>query len=208
MDSAALIQLRRLIRTSAGLSPSDDFFTDDVLNDVINMAIDEVEDEARWPWQQATEVVTVAAGTAVIPVPEMWRATKALFDDIRELREVSITDALAWSTLNLGAPQVWAQDTEQVLVRPAPGSEMVLTMVFYMVPIPLVLDTDMPMMPASFARGAVVAKAAELVYTREGERSQAADKLAAYEKWITRMRRDGRRSTGPPRVRIRPGGWL
>lgn len=208
MDSAALIQLRRLTRSSSGLSPADDMFTDDVLNDLINQAIDEVESEARWPWQQATETVTVTGGSSVVPVPESWRATKAVFDENRELREVAITDALAWSSTHLGHPQVWAQDTEQLLVRPTPGSDIPLTLIFYMVPMPLVLDTDMPMMPAAFARGAVVAKASELVYTREGERSQAADKLAAYEKWITRMRRDGRRSTGPPRVRIRPGSWL
>lgn len=208
MAGATLIELRRLVRAEAGLQATDALFTDTDLNDLINAAIDAIESEHRWPWNQVTATAPLAAGATSISLPADWEATRALFIGDEELEEVAISDLLAWGTDHTGQPQVWAQDVDAVRVRPAPQEEVTVTHVYYRTTTPLSADTDTTAMPAKFARGAVASKAAELAHHRQGSRPQAEAKSIAAVQWITRMRRAVRGSTRPIGPRIRPGSWL
>jgi hypothetical protein len=55
---------------------------------------------------------------------------------------------------------------------------------------------------------AVVSKAAELLSAREDDQTARAAHGNDYAKWVQRMLRSQRRSTGPLKVRVRPGGWV
>jgi hypothetical protein len=204
--AATLMQLRRLVRSRLGVPMTDDFFTDDVLDDSINLAIDTIETEFRWPWQERIETVTVTPAEPDVAMPVGWRATHGLFNGEEELACISALDILSWSDTP-GAPTVWAPVGDSLLVRPLVQTSTELTHFYQRDPVWLREDTDTPDMPAQFS-GAIVAKAAELLSNREDNRAAAGVHLTDYTQWIVRMRRELRRSTGPIRVRVRPGGWV
>jgi len=204
--AATLMQLRRLVRARLGVPSNDDMFQDDVLDDHINLAIDTIEMEQRWPWQERIEQVTVSPAAPDIVLPAGWRATHGLFNGEEELSLVSPLDILSWAETS-GAARVWAPVGDSLLVRPLVSGDVTLTHFYQRDPVWLRDDSDQPDMPSQFT-GAIVAKAAELLSTREDNRAAAAVHLADYTGWIQRMRRDLRRSTGPLRIRVRPGSWV
>jgi hypothetical protein len=63
----ALVDFRRLTRSRMGVPTSDDFFTDTVLTDAINLALGIVEEEHYWPWAQRVAPATITAGTVTKP---------------------------------------------------------------------------------------------------------------------------------------------
>lgn len=200
-----LATFRRLVRQRLGVPASDDFFTDVVLTDLVNQAVATVEEEHYWPWAQRTEVGTLTAG--VVSKPTRWRATRALFTmDGTELGLVSITDLYASGQEAGGHPMVWADIGNDIAVSPVPPDGTQVRHVYYASPAPLLGEDDAADMPDSTA-GAVVAKAAELGSAREDDQGAREAHAQDYSRWLSRMERSLRRSTGPLRVRVRPGGW-
>lgn len=200
-----LATFRRLVRQRMGVPTSDDFFTDAVLNDAINLAIATVEEEHYWPWAERVAAGTLTAGK--VSKPAQWRATRAVFGPSGdELALVSITDLYA-SELPPGNPEVYADSGADILVSPVPANGTAVTHIYYVSPVELVIDTDVPDLPSSMA-DAVVCKAAELLSAREDDQTARAAHGEQYKQWVQRMLRSQRRTTGPMRVRVRPGGWI
>jgi hypothetical protein len=206
-----LLHLRRLVRSRLGVPAGDQMFTDDQVDDHINLAVDTVDGEQRWPWQEQIDTVNLDEMSPDIALGPGWRATRGLFrDDQTELKLVSPSDVLSWyvsSTDVAGLPEVWAPIGDRIVVRPLPSGAVRLVHFFYTQPVWLRSDDDEPDIPDQFI-GAVIAKAAELLSTREDDRAAAAAHSIEYRDWIDRMRRDVRRSTTPVQIRVRPGSWL
>jgi hypothetical protein len=199
----ALVDLRRRVRQRMGVPASDDFFTDQVLNDAINEAIGTVETEHNWPWAERVEQTTAVNG--VLTKSARWSTTRGLFTPAGdELRLVSLSDLLSVGGAT-GSPQVYADSGTDILI--APISNAALVHVYYEAPVDLVLDTDEPDLPDSMA-GAVISKAAELLSAREDDQAARQAHAKDYDKWVQRMLASQRNTTGPLRVRVRPGGWI
>lgn len=206
-----LRHLRRLVRSRLGVPMSDQMFTDDILEDNINLAVETIEAEQRWPWQEHVEEVTIDPVEPDIELGATWRATRGVYvvtdnGATVELSLVSPSDLLSVNGTQ-SAPDVWAPVGNRIMVRPLPSGTVTLLHYFYTQPEWLRGDDAEPAIPDQYA-GAIVAKAAELLSVREDDRAAAAGHSADYEAWIDRMRRDVRRSTTPVRVRVRPGSWL
>jgi hypothetical protein len=198
--------LRRLVRSRLGVPVADDFFGDPILDDSINLAIQVVEGEYHWPWSDALDQVAVAAGSLSFPAPTAYRATRAVFDGTTELYMVAPGDLLSYVG-STGDPRVWCPMGDVVTIGPAPSDDRVLLHYWYRQPSWLADDNDQPAIPDQFI-GSVVAKAAELLSSREGSTADAARHNNEFNTWIARMRRDVKRGTPPTRVRVRPGGWI
>lgn len=201
------MQLRRLVRSRIGVPLSDDFMPSDVLNDAINEAIEAIETEHRWPWQEQLSTVTITAPATSFTPEATWLATKALYNGDQEIRLVSALDLLQWSSAAAGDPQVYAPVGGVIEVRPAGASNLTLRHLWYKQATLLDEDTDEPEIPSQFS-GAIVAKAAELLSAREGDRGAQVAHQADYAGWIARMRRSVRRTVGPSVPRVRPGSWV
>jgi hypothetical protein len=205
--AATLLQLRRLVRSRLGIPIDDTFMPDRVLDDHINVAIQTIESESRWPWTDAADQVTINADNPdIIPTTD-WRATRAVMFGDDELSLVSPIDLLTWLDTNSDMPKVWAPIGGVISVRPTPGTDTNLVHYYYRQAVWLRDDEDVPSIPEQYG-GAIVAKAAELLSARESSGGDATRHGAEYTSWITRMRRDVRTSTGPTRTRVRPGGWI
>jgi hypothetical protein len=201
-----LAQLRHTVRSRLGIPVIDQFQSDDIIDEHINIAIQTVEQEARWPWQEAIQTVTTPDGTGDFPVPNDWRATRAIVVGRNEVTVVSPIDVLMLPVAT-GLPQVCAIIDRTVKLRPAPPAATVLSHIYYRTPVLLVDDDDEPQMPTEFTP-AIIAKAAELLALREDDRAAAGAHLTEYQQWLGRMRKDTRRTTGPITPRIRPGAWV
>jgi hypothetical protein len=60
--TTTLMQLRRLTRSRLGVPITDDFFSDAILDDNVNLAVQAIEAEYRWPWAERVDPVIVTAG--------------------------------------------------------------------------------------------------------------------------------------------------
>jgi hypothetical protein len=205
--AATLMQFRRLVRSRLGIPITDDFMPDRVLDDHINLAVQTLSSEARWPWDDAVETVTINTTTPDIPTPVHWRATRAVLHGESELQLLSPIDILQWLDTTGGIPQVWCPIGDAITVRPTPGNDVALVHYYYTQSPWLRDDEDTPTVPEQYG-GAIVAKAAELLAARESDGGGATRNGAEYTQWVARMRRETRRSTTPTRTRVRPGGWI
>lgn len=208
-SGVTLMQLRRRTRSRLGVPLSDAFFTDDILDDHINLALDVIDSEHNWPWNERHEQVDVGTDGVVALTTPPRRTMRSVFVQGIELRPISSSDLLRdfGSTPRTGVPSAWAELASEIVVRPVPGEVMKADVVYYVTSIPLAADADMLTMPDQYA-GSVIAKAAELLSVREDNGSAAERHAAEYAQWLGRMRRALRRSTGPIQPRVREGGWV
>lgn len=202
-----LMQLRRLVRSRLGIPLDDDFMPDNVLDDHLNLALQTLDAESRWPWAEtATSETLTPAAPDIVLAPD-WRATRGVWFRERELGLVAPGDLLAYDGLTSNVPSVWCPLGAVVAVRSLPNSSIVVKHLWYRQTAWLVRDADVPTVPGEYT-GAIVAKAAELLAQRESSGSDAQRHAGEYNEWVNRMRKDMRRSTAGVHVRVRPGSWV
>jgi hypothetical protein len=208
---SSLIALRRAVRLRLGVPVTDDFFTDDILNDVINLAINQIEEQQMWPWTEAIDYPSTDPSLpGVLIVPTDWRATRGLTvaDPWNyEVDAVSPADLARFPTTYTGPPSVFAEIGAGIQYRPNPDQAYGLIHHYYRQTPTLVFDADTPYLPGRFA-GAVVATAALLLAEREGNRQKAQLYQADVTNWVNLMHRAVRRVSGPTVPRVRPGSWI
>ena len=202
-----LMQLRRLVRARVGVPLTDDFLPDHVLDDHINLACQTLDAEAHWPWTEAGDVVTLTPDAPDITPAMDWRATRAVVWQEKDLTLVAPADLLRIYAWTADSPAVWAPVGDVIAVRPKVNAPINVTHLYYRQCMWMYGDADVPMIPGEYT-GAIVAKAAELLATRESSGGDVTRHGAEYDKWVARMRRDMRRSTSGVHVRVRPGGWI
>lgn len=202
-----LAQLRRSVRSRLGIPVTDQFQTDDVIDEHINIAIQTIEQEQRWPWQEAVETITITTADGNWTVPTDWRATRTLVYNRHEVAIVGPLEVFMYPVDGTGPAQIAAVVDRVLKIRPAPAVGDVLTHVYYRRASLLTDDEDEPQMPDEFTP-AIIAKAAELLSVREDDRAAASAHASEYNEWVQRMRRDLRRTSGPIVPRVRPGSWV
>lgn len=202
-----LVKIRRTVRSRLGVPVTDQFQTDDMIDEHINIAIQTIEQEYRWPWQESIQTITIADTTGDVSVPTAWKATRTVMCSEQEVSAVSPIEVLSYSTNIFGIPSMFTIIDRTLKFRPVPQIGTVLLHVYYRTPDLLVDDDDEPQMPTEYTP-AIVAKAAELLSLRESDRVAAASHAGEYAQWLARMRKDIRRTTGPITPRIRPGSWV
>jgi hypothetical protein len=201
-----LVKIRRTVRSRLGIPVTDQFQTDDMIDEHINIAIQTIEQEFRWPWQEAIQNITIADTTGDVSVPTAWKATRTVICQLEEVAVVPPVEVLMRPTTDTGIPTIFTVIDRTLKFRPVPPVGTTLQHVYYRTPDLLVDDDDEPQMPTEYTP-AIVAKAAELLSLRDGDRAAAGAHLAEYQQWLQRMRKDIRRTTGPITPRIRPGAW-
>ena len=202
-----LLQLRRRTRSRLGVLVSDQFFDDGVLDDHINLAIDAIQSDHRWPWLETFKTISTVAGQDNYSLPDDWFAARGLYIGDDELPLIAPSDLMIRPTDHSGRPEVWAVVNNKVYVRPLPAGVYPMNLLYYRGVQDLENDDDTLDMPNQFSP-AVVAKAAELLSLREDDRGAAGAHAAEYAEWLQRMRRSVRRTTGPVRIRVREGSWV
>lgn len=211
MDLAAM---RTAIRTRIGVPSTDTFYTDTVLTDFVNEALQAVSAEEDWPWLSATTTFATVRGTQNYTPPGDWARTKLLcIDGYDPIEWRSLGEIREWASSITDVPLYFTVEADEILLAPVPGGSYTVKHDYYVDEAALALDADTPLMPSEF-HYAVVAFAVHLAHARNAEigsyrgaiTGSAAAALQQYAQWLARMRKQRRRQTNPLRIRVRPGG--
>ena len=202
---ANLMQMRQSVRSRLGVGVNDNFVTDDSLDSHINIAVQTIEAEHLWPWQEVRATLDSVAGTNVIALPDNWSKTRALTYQGQEVNYVTPYDLERYE--GSGVPSHYTIINRSILLGPEPVTPIQLVLFYYKNPTYLSDDTDTPEMPARYYP-AIVAKTAELMSVREDDRASASNHMAEYFQWVKRMQKENRTTSRPAGRRIRPGAWV
>jgi hypothetical protein len=209
-----LTDLRAAVRnrTRIASNTSDPLAGDPALDSLINSAAREVaaEEPDGWPWmfedvtfptvgsterygfstlspgELANKVIDVWIGWpagSVSPLPRVHRAQQR-----RSYDPNAPSTPLCWS--------VWGK---WIYLAPVPNDVYTMYASVVLSEHTLVADTDFLLLPVRY-QDAVVEKAAELLFRRMGNDSEAAVARAEYADWVKRMHRGKKEYTGPGRI--------
>lgn len=203
-----LSQLRDAVRVRLGVPGGDTFYTDTTLNDLINESLQAIASEADWPWLQTSTTFDTVAGDGAYDPPADWIETRSLcIDDFNAIEWRSLPEIREYPTSITDVPEAYTVSGDELLLRPVPAGVYTVQHDYLRMEQTLVTDSDVPFMPTQW-RYSIVAFATHLAYLRSGDVQRATAALADYQAWTKRMRMQRRRSKGPIRVRVRPGGEL
>ena len=203
---ANLLQLRSQVRSRLGVAATDNFVTDDIIDDHVNIAVQTIEAVAAngWPWQEVRgTAICDAAGE--ITLPANWSKTRGVvvFNQTIDYMPPLELEFLRQGT---GRPSHYAILNRQMMFGPIPEAGTQVVHYYYKNPTYLSDDADVPEMPERYYP-TIVAKAAELMSIREDDRASAQTHLAEYMQGIDRMKSENRTVSRGVGRRIRPGNW-
>lgn len=204
--------MRDAVRVRLGVPATDNFFTDLILTDLVNEALQIYASEYDWPWLSASTSFSSVAGQESYTPPADWVRTQILTpSDDYPLRLISLNELRQRNEVgglfNAQFPDSYAISQDSILLSPIPQSGKSYTHDYYRAEPFLVNDGDEPLIPDQWVY-CVVAKACSLGYMRQNDMERALGWERQYDKWLARMRDNRRRSTAFLSPRVRPGSML
>ena len=207
---ATLTNYMTYVRDRLGVPTSDTMFTDAQVTAAVNMALHALDEEHDWPWCQASASIATSTSTIVLSsYVSTWKrvVTISIPTSNKQLVPWPATDLLSEDPSFTGEPDRYAVWAENIVLRPVPDASYSYSLQYIKRETDLSAGSDQPLLPSQFD-GAVVAYAAYLLATREGDTTNAAVHLATYKEWVARMRDNVKRTSAPRRVSVRPNGWI
>lgn len=199
-------ELQAAVKVRIGAPADDGFFTATVLGDVVNEALQAISTENDWPWLLTSENLSTVAGTSTLTPGATWIRTKSLqiagFDPF-EWFPIQDLDGL----VGQGQPTIFAEEGNTLQIRAIPDAVYSIKHRFWRTEPVLTSGSVSPLMPTNF-HYSIVAFAAYLAHNRAHELDRANQELNSYRMWLERMQSYRRKSAGPIRPRVRPGGGL
>ena len=200
-------ELREQVYVRTGFDSADAMVTASVVNAAINDALNYISLSHDWPWLESSETLTTAISTNYVTPSETWLRTKSLTNsDGTQMFMISIADfdLLGAAT---GQPEQYAIFAGKFYIWPTPDSDTTITHRFIRTESELTDDTSSPILPDSFQPASTeLAASYVLARVRDEDRSNVA--RARYLDWEKKMDDNRRRYEQPPRIRVRPGGWI
>lgn len=187
-----------------GVPSGDALFTSAWVTQSINAALHEIESEEDWPWYEASETLTTAAGTQSYNLASDWLRTREVKpandyplerNGIHQLEEW-------WPFGDSGQPSCYAIEQGKIYLFPIPNGVYSLTHRYVKTEPDLASGSDTPLMPAQF-HAAIAELATYVALKRSRDDARGASALAAYQRWLSKMRKYRRRHKGPARIRTR-----
>jgi len=189
-------------RTRLGLPNTDAFFTDAVITDLVNAALQYISSQHDFPWLEASETLNTVAHTENVATAAASQRTIALYDptgiqltympyhDLVRIPKNAESDTLRF----------FGMKGSTLVLRPTPLGTVsgALTHIYRSAEPRLLTGTDTPLMPQQF-HDAVADKAANLGMMRQGDLNGAKLYEELCSQWISSMVDNGDRfadSTG------------
>ena len=183
---ATLTTLQTAVYTKMGIPSSDSLITSTKLTAFINEALNQMESEGVWQWQEGTETLNATVGNATLtPSSTNFGRTVALTipgGDPLELKPIAFLDKLVNAS---GPPIFYGFWAGQLIIRPKADASYSFTHRYMKREVALVSGSDTPLVPDRWIP-AVVEYAASLAYRSINDADNAARCIAAYQDWIRR----------------------
>lgn len=219
-------QLRDATYANLGTDPNDGLLTPKSINGFLNRALHKVEQESDWPWLETQETLVLTTGVdsytpgSTSPAGTVWLRTRFMLDDTERVVEwqTRMQTGDRWRKIDshvanqgqstVGKPIEFSIYADQIIFRPIPDNTYYYNHLFQQAEKDLVLDTDTPIIPATYHNG-IIEFASYLAFrsTRESERANLS--FQGYNEELKKMKeRAKRRIDLPGKVRVRPNSWL
>lgn len=207
-----LEQMQDAVRLRMGVPVADSFVADPVLIDLINEAVQVYAMEEDWPWLEETVTFNSVANQEAYDTPADWVRTAVVTPDSDyPLRYISINETRQRNEVgglsNGLYPDSYTIQRDKILLSPIPQAVRSYTHDYIKAETTLVSPTDVPFLPTQW-RYMIVCKAVALAYMRDNNMERALSWERQYDKWLTRMRDNRKRTTAFTQVRVRPGSMI
>lgn len=198
-----LATLRSSVRTRLGVPDGDSFYTDLVLNEHINSAVQFIASEYDWYWLEKSETINTVNGTSGYATAADCMRTVSLADPTGvQLQRRPIYELEAMSAATGPVVRFFAAAAASLEVRPVPNTALALKHRYIATEPALDSDDDSPLLPRQF-QDVLVEYAVYLAKMRAGNITEAAANLEVYNRWIGTMRGRSDRYADS-----RGGGWV
>lgn len=218
MAGITLPLLRSKVLTRISANAADSYLTSDILDALINEAVQQVVSEADWPWLgtktsfngvvgQTDYVLSTILGPTWYRVHSIYDTVTGNLLDIRAVQEMDRLNFPVGATQ--GNATQYSIFGDILVLGPAPMDTRLLTVRWYQREPLLVGDNDVLIMPntANWYTG-IVEYAAYLALRSVREDTRAESAYTAYTRWIARVRDEKLRWHESIRVRVRPGSMI
>lgn len=192
-----LAEFRRAVHRRSGID-----YDATALTEVINEAVQAIAAEGDWPWLERVSTLTTTPGVGSYPMPTDWVRTRSMSLNGDEVPFTSVRD-LDTDPTRFG----FSTSGDRFTISPTPTTALVARMHYISTENTLAADADVPKLPVSY-HGAVVTWAVAEAHRRRNNYKAAAVYDEAFDQWLKRIRNGVVRTTGPRRIRVRPGGAL
>jgi hypothetical protein len=177
-------------RTRLGTPSSDAFFTDQVVTDLVNGALQYISSQHDFPWLEASESLNTVANTETVATAATSQRTIALYDasgiqleykpfhDLVRIPKDAVSNTIRF----------FGMRGSTLVLRPCPLGSVTgaLTHIYRAAEPRLTTGSDTPLMPQQF-HDAIADKAANLGMMRQGDLNGAKLYGDLCAEWITAM---------------------
>lgn len=207
-----LTALMTATRTRLGVPSDDAFYTDTVVTDLVNAAIQWIASQDDWFWLENTETIACTNGVATYATASGSQSTIVLYDASGvPLERKPLDELVRMTTATSATPHFFSYIGSSVTLRPVPNGSFSLTHIYRGTETRLTTGTDVPSCPVQF-HDAIADAAAMFAYKREGQLDQAKSWEDSANTWLATMKEEAYRysdSTGggePPEAPDAKGG--
>lgn len=182
--------LQEATRTRLGIPSSDAFFTDTVLTDLINAALQYISGRHDWPWLEVSETLNTVASTETVATAVASQRTIALYDETGiQLEYMPYSELVRIpKDAESNSLRFFGMRGSTLVLRPVPLGSVTgaLTHIYRSAEPRLLTGTDTPLMPQQF-QDAIADKATNLGMMRQGDVTEAKVWQDLTEQWIQSM---------------------
>jgi len=183
-----LATLRTSVRTRLGVPSSDALFTDTVLTELINEALQYISSEHDWWWLEKSETLSLTSSTSAYSVASDCTRTINVEDPTGiPLSRKGIDELVAMTTAEAGYVRFFSPYGTKLEFRPVPNTSISVNHRYIGGETALSGDSDTPLIPAQF-QPALIEYAVYLCHTRIGNTQEAGPVLEVYNRWIETMK--------------------
>lgn len=189
---AQLTAIRTSVRYRLGVPSSDSFFTDAVVTELINEALDWYSVQGDWRWLEKLDAQAYTGSDNVEDLPADYSATVLVTNTSGEpLMEKPWAEFAYLSDGTESAnPRVYSVWSGAVYLYPTPSGSLTINHYYRAAETALSGDTDTPLIPDQWL-GCVYEYAAGLGAQRQGNMAEAEVKFKTANAWIDRMKSVG-----------------
>lgn len=164
----------------------------------LNDALRATAAAADWPWLEATQTITLVAGTAAYALPTGYLDTRSVkLSDGEPVTRVAVEDGDRWDSWQAAPSCGYAIEGDTIVFFPTPAAADTVTHRYTVEETELSADGDEPLLPATF-HPAVVCYAAKVMMDRLDQPRRADRFESEFNSWLRQMQphrhRGGRRT--------------
>ena len=195
------------VRYRLGVPSSDSFYTDAVIVDLLNEALNWYSAQWDWPWLEKKETLTTSGSTETVALASDYSSTVAVTDAVGvPLIEKPMSELQFMGSGEAGVCRYYTIWDASIYLRPIPNGAFSVYHYYRQIEDQFTsLNTDVALIPVQY-ENVVVEYATGLALQRAGNLADASERIKRAEAQLASMRERSDRKTADQGGGERPAG--